>query len=386
MDHFMRQYNQTRLFAASCISLVLTAMTFAIRARLETVFGPAGLGMSLEQIGYAFMPAFWGFTLAIILGGQLVDTIGMKKGMWLAFAFHAIGIGLTLTAYDFSTLFIATIIMGLGNGMVEAVCNPLVASMYPNDKTKMLNRFHLWWPAGIVIGSLIGLILMDVMGFSWQLMVSSLFIPLALYGYLLIGQSFPLTERVSLGINQVDAYKSLARPLFLFVAFCMLLSATTELGTTQRIESLLKETGVNALLVLAFINGIMIIGRALAGPIAMKIKTTGMLFLSSLFAFIGLQLLANSSGSFVFIAAGVFAVGITFFWPTTLAFISENIPESGAFGMSLIGGLGMLSVSLILPLMGRFLDNSVGTEVIQKMSILPFILIFLYGGLYLKKR
>lgn len=382
----MHQYNQTRLFAASCISLVLTAMTFAIRARLETVFGPAGLGMSLEQIGYAFMPAFWGFTLAIILGGQLVDTIGMKKGMWLAFAFHAIGIGLTLTAYDFSTLFIATIIMGLGNGMVEAVCNPLVASMYPNDKTKMLNRFHLWWPAGIVIGSLIGLILMDVMGFSWQLMVSSLFIPLALYGYLLIGQSFPLTERVSLGINQIDAYKSLARPLFLFIAFCMLLSATTELGTTQRIESLLKETGVNALLVLAFINGIMIIGRALAGPIAIKIKTTGMLFLSSLFAFIGLQLLANSSGSFVFIAAGVFAVGITFFWPTTLAFISENIPESGAFGMSLIGGLGMLSVSLILPLMGRFLDNSVGTEVIQKMSILPFILIFLYGGLYLKKR
>ena len=386
MDHFMHKYNQTRLFAASCISLVLTAMTFAIRARLETVFGPAGLGMSLEQIGYAFMPAFWGFTLAIILGGQLVDSIGMKKGMWLAFGFHAIGIILTLTAYDFSTLFIATVVMGLGNGMVEAACNPLVASMYPHDKTKMLNRFHLWWPAGIVIGSLIGLILMDVLSLSWQLMVSTLFIPLALYGYLLIGQNFPLTERVTLGINQVDAYKSLARPLFLFIAFCMLLSATTELGTTQRIESLLKETGVNGLLVLAFINGIMIIGRALAGPIAMKIKTTGMLFLSSLFAFIGLQLLANSSGSFVFIAAGVFAVGITFFWPTTLAFISENIPESGAFGMSLIGGLGMLSVSLILPLMGRFLDNSVGTEVIQKMSILPFILIFLYGGLYLKKR
>ena len=386
MDHFMHKYNQTRLFVASCTSLVLTAMTFAIRVRLETVFGPTGLGLSLEQIGYTFMPAFWGFTLAIILGGQLVDSIGMKKGMWLAFGFHAIGIILTLTAYDFSTLFIATVVMGLGNGMVEAACNPLVASMYPHDKTKMLNRFHLWWPAGIVIGSLIGLILMDVLSLSWQLMVSTLFIPLALYGYLLIGQNFPLTERVTLGINQVDAYKSLARPLFLFIAFCMLLSATTELGTTQRIESLLKETGVNGLLVLAFINGIMIIGRAFAGPIAMKIKTTGMLFLSSLFAFIGLQLLANSSGSFVFIAAGVFAVGITFFWPTTLAFISENIPESGAFGMSLIGGLGMLSVSLILPLMGRFLDNSVGTEVIQKMSILPFILIFLYGGLYLKKR
>ena len=382
----MHQYNQNRLFAASCISLLLTAMTFAIRVRLETVFGPDGMGLSLEQIGYAFMPAFWGFTLAIILGGQLVDNIGMKKGMWLAFICHAIGITLTLTAYDFSSLFIATIVMGLGNGMVEAVCNPLVASMYPLDKTKMLNRFHLWWPAGIVIGSIASLILMDIMGLGWQMMVGSLFIPLVVYGYLLIGQSFPLTERVSLGINQVDAYNSLAKPLFLFIAFCMLLSATTELGTMQRIESLLKETGVNALLVLAFINGIMIIGRALAGLIAIKIKTTGILFLSSIFAFVGLQLLANSSGSYVFIAAAFFAIGVTFFWPTTLAFISENIPESGAFGMSLIGGLGMLSVSLVLPLMGRFLDNSVGAEVIQKMSVLPFVLIFLYGGLYLRKR
>tara|TARA_B110000438_G_scaffold73852_1_gene73983 strand:- start:2191 stop:3339 length:1149 start_codon:yes stop_codon:yes gene_type:complete len=382
----MHQYNQNRLFAASCISLLLTAMTFAIRVRLETVFGPDGMGLSLEQIGYAFMPAFWGFTLAIILGGQLVDNIGMKKGMWLAFICHAIGITLTLTAYDFSSLFVATVIMGLGNGMVEAVCNPLVASMYPLEKTKMLNRFHLWWPAGIVIGSIASLILMDIMGLGWQMMVGSLFIPLVVYGYLLIGQSFPLTERVSLGINQVDAYNSLAKPLFLFIAFCMLLSATTELGTMQRIESLLKETGVNALLVLAFINGIMIIGRALAGLIAIKIKTTGILFLSSIFAFVGLQLLANSSGSYVFIAAAFFAIGVTFFWPTTLAFISENIPESGAFGMSLIGGLGMLSVSLVLPLMGRFLDNSVGAEVIQKMSVLPFVLIFLYGGLYLRKR
>ena len=382
----MHQYNQNRLFAASCISLLLTAMTFAIRVRLETVFGPDGMGLSLEQIGYAFMPAFWGFTLAIILGGQLVDNIGMKKGMWLAFICHAIGITLTLTAYDFSSLFVATVIMGLGNGMVEAVCNPLVASMYPLEKTKMLNRFHLWWPAGIVIGSIASLILMDIMGLGWQMMVGSLFIPLVVYGYLLIGQSFPLTERVSLGINQVDAYNSLAKPLFLFIAFCMLLSATTELGTMQRIESLLKETGVNALLVLAFINGIMIIGRALAGSIAIKIKTTGILFLSSIFAFVGLQLLANSSGSYVFIAAAFFAIGVTFFWPTTLAFISENIPESGAFGLSLIGGLGMLSVSLLLPLMGRFLDNSVGAEVIQKMSVLPFVLIFLYGGLYLRKR
>ena len=383
---YMNHNTQKRLFAASCISLVLTSMTFAIRARLETVFGPMGLGLSLEQIGYAFMPAFWGFTIAIILGGRLVDSIGMKKGMWLAFISHTIGIILTLIANDFSSLLIATIIMGLGNGMVEAVCNPLVASMYPQEKTKMLNRFHLWWPAGIVIGSLVGLIIMDLMNLSWQLMVASLFVPLILYGYLLAGQSFPQTERVILGINQQDTLKSLTKPLFIFIAFCMLLSASTELGTTQRIESLLRETGVNALLVLAFINGIMIIGRAFAGPIAVKLNTTGMLFTSSIFAFIGLQMLANTELFNVFLAAGIFAIGITFFWPTTLAFISENIPESGALGMSVIGGLGMLSVSLILPLLGRFLDNSISTDVIQTISILPLILIVLYGVLHFKQQ
>ena len=374
----MAQINKDRLFFASCTSLLLTAMTFAVRARLETVFGPDGLGLTLEEIGYAFMPAFWGFTIAMILGGPLVDTLGMKKGMWLAFFFHTLGILTTLLAFDLESLFIATLLMGLGNGMVEAVCNPLVASMYPDQKTKMLNRFHLWWPAGIVVGSIAGYIVMDLMTMSWHYMVATLFIPLTIYGYTLLGQAFPVTERVEMGISSSDAFRSLFRPLYVFIAFCMLLSAATELGTTQRIESLLKETGVNALLVLAFINGVMMLGRYYAGPVSKKLSVVGMLLFSALFSFIGLQLLAISSGKYVFISAAVFAIGITFFWPTTLAFISENIPESGAFGLSLMGGLGNLSVAIVLPLMGRYMDNSVGVEVIQRMSILPAVLFLCY--------
>ena len=374
----MAQINKDRLFFASCTSLLLTAMTFAVRARLETVFGPDGLGLTLEEIGYAFMPAFWGFTIAMILGGPLVDTLGMKKGMWLAFFFHTLGILTTLLAFDLESLFIATLLMGLGNGMVEAVCNPLVASMYPDQKTKMLNRFHLWWPAGIVVGSIAGYVVMDLMTMSWHYMVATLFIPLTIYGYTLLGQAFPVTERVEMGISSSDAFRSLFRPLYVFIAFCMLLSAATELGTTQRIESLLKETGVNALLVLAFINGVMMLGRYYAGPVSKKLSVVGMLLFSALFSFIGLQLLAISSGKYVFISAAVFAIGITFFWPTTLAFISENMPESGAFGLSLMGGLGNLSVAIVLPLMGRYLDNSVGVEVIQRMSILPAVLFLCY--------
>ena len=374
----MIQINKDRLFFASCTSLLLTAMTFAVRARLETVFGPAGVGLTLEEVGYAFMPAFWGFTIAMILGGPLVDTIGMKKGMWLAFLFHTLGILTTILAFDLDSLFTATLLMGLGNGMVEAVCNPMVASMYPDQKTKMLNRFHLWWPAGIVAGSIAGYIVMDIMSMSWHYMVATLFIPLAIYGYTLLGQAFPITERVEMGVSSSDAFRSLFRPLYIFIAFCMLLSAATELGTTQRIESLLKETGVNALLVLAFINGVMMLGRYYAGPVSKKLGVLGMLLLSAFFSFVGLQLLAISSGNYVFISAAVFAIGITFFWPTTLAFVSENIPESGAFGLSLMGGLGNLSVAIVLPLMGRYMDSSVSVEVIQRMSILPVVLFLCY--------
>ena len=115
-----------------------------------------------------------------------------------------------------TSLFIATLFVGIGNGMVEAVCNPLVASMYPNEKTKMLNRFHVWFPGGIVIGSVVGWLIMDVMGLNWQIMVATLFIPMAIYGFMLLSQKFPVTERVEMGVSTGKMWSSIATPLFLF--------------------------------------------------------------------------------------------------------------------------------------------------------------------------
>ncbi len=385
----METINRNRLFYGSCFALVVTAMTFAIRARLETVFGPeeGGLGLTLEQIGWAFTPAFWGFTLAMMIGGPLVDAVGMKKITWLAFITHAIGIVLTIFASSVTSLFIATLFVGIGNGMVEAACNPLVASMYPNEKTKMLNRFHVWFPGGIVIGSIVGWLVMDVMGLGWQIMVGILFIPMVIYGVMLLGQKFPVTERVEMGVSTSKMYGSIFTPLFLFMGFCMLLTAATELGTNQRIETLLKASGTNALLVLAFINGIMALGRAFAGEVAHRMSISGMLLFSAIFSFIGLTLLTMVSGAMTFVAAAVFAIGITFFWPTMISFVAEKIPQSGALGLSVMGGLGMLSVSIVLPIMGKMMDeNMTGQETIQIMSILPAILIVLFGGLFFYMR
>ncbi len=375
-----KQINGQRLFWMSCIALIVTAMTFAIRARLELVWED-GFSLSAKNLALAMAPAFWGFTLAQFIGGPLVDLIGMKRFVRIAFFLHLIGIAVTIFSMNFWTLFVGTLFIGVGNGSIEAGCNPLVASIFPNAKTKMLNRFHVWFPGGIVIGSVLAYLIMDIMKLDWQVLVATLVVPLVIYGWLMFGQKFPKTERVEMGVSYGAMWKAILRPLFLVMLFCMLLSAATELTTGQRISSLLEGTGVAPILVLAFINGIMAIGRAFAGPIVHRINTTGMLFFSAIVSLIGLLLLSYvGGGALTFLAAGVFAIGICFFWPTMLGFVSENVPESGALGLSIFGGAGMLSTSIFLPISGWFTDSgATGQEILRYTAVLPAILIVIFA-------
>ncbi len=382
-----KEYNGKRLFLMSCMALVVTAMTFAIRARLEPMW-ESEFQLSATNMAIAIGTAFWGFTLAQFIGGPFVDVIGMKRFVRIAFFLHLFGIVITIFARDFWILFIGTLFMGVGNGSVEAGCNPLVASIFPNDKTKMLNRFHVWFPGGIVIGSLISYLVIDMLELPWQVLVSTLVVPLVIYGALMFGQKFPKTERVEMGVSYGSMWKAILRPLFLVMLFCMLLSAATELTTGQRISSLLQGTGVAPILVLAFINGIMAIGRGFAGPIVHRINTTGMLFFSAIVSMIGLLLMSYVDGAVLtFAAAAVFAIGICFFWPTMLGFVSENIPESGALGLSIFGGAGMLSTSVFLPISGWFTDSQFsGQEILRYTAILPAVLIVVFAIVFTTMR
>ena len=143
----MQAVNKSQLFLASRIALIVTAITFAYRAALEGTWGTE-FNLTKEQIGWIFSPAFWGFTLAMIFGGPLCDILGMKKLVGLAFIGHVAGIIIYLVAKDATMLFIGTVCIGIGYGMVEAACNPLVVSLYPDNKTTRLNKFHVWFPGG----------------------------------------------------------------------------------------------------------------------------------------------------------------------------------------------------------------------------------------------
>ena len=391
-----------KLFLASRIALIATGMTFAFRAALEGVWGTEFV-LTKEQVGWIFAPAFWGFTLAMIFGGPLCDVLGMKRLLGLAFLGHVAGITTYLVAKDATTLFIGTVFIGVGNGLVEAACNPLVVSLYPENKTTMLNRFHVWFPGSIAIGGILSYLLMDTMHLNWRILIASLFIPVIIYGLIFWRLELPKTERVAKGISTKEMFASCLNPLYLVMIVCMLMTAATELGTGTWIGALLAGTGVSGILVLVFINGLMAVGRSFAGPIVHRFNPNGMLIFSALFAAIGLVLLSKSSGYMAFGAAFIFAAGICFFWPTMLGFVSEYLPKTGALGLSLMGGAGMFSVSLVIPIMGRWFDEAkakaaaagvdaaqadaaAGSDTLMKVAIMPLILLVVFIAIYVVRR
>lgn len=428
----MENVNQKRLFVASCLALLVTAMTFAIRAKIEGVFS-TDYGLTKEQIGYAFGPAFWGFAVAMFLGGFVIDIVKTKNILRMAFGLHLVGIILLLFAKDMVSLFVANVFIGLGNGSVEAACNPLVSTLFPEKKTKMLNRFHVWFPGGIVIGGVLAWLLMDLIGLRWEILVSLLFIPLAIYGYIFWGQQIPETERVSSGVTYKEMLRNVGAPftiiatvvlmiffasvpslkinfqsiypyiavavivvmviiegrlvnkiflLFPLVLFCMLLTASTELGTTQWINALLQTNGISPMIILVVVTGIMAVGRFFAGGLVHRLNPTGVLLSSAVIATIGLLLLSVASGAaMTLLSAAVFAVGVCYFWPTMIGVASEYIPQSGALGMSILGGAGFVATSMVLPIMGKSIETSGPQITLRNMSVLPVILIFAFIAL-----
>ena len=359
--------NKSRLFNASCIALVVTALTFSVRAGMIGDWS-AEFGLTNTEVGWIIGTAFWGFTLAMVIGGPLVDVIGMDRILIIAFIGHVLGIVLTIFATGFWSLYISTLFIGISNGMVEASCNPLIATIYPDDKTKKLNLFHVWFPGGIVIGGLMVYFLDDI-SLGWRYHMAFMLIPTIVYGFMFLSQKFPKTERVLAGISTKEMYKACLTPLFLFMAFCMLLTAGTEFSTNQWVAELLANVGVHSILLLVWISGIMAVGRSVAGPIVHRLSPSGVLWVSSILAFIGILLLSISSGYMSFAAAAVFALGITYFWPTMLGYVSENIPKSGALGLAVFGGLGFLAGGIAMPIMGNIYDVQTALAIPEGYSL-----------------
>jgi MFS family permease len=386
--------NRSALYTASCIALIATAMAFGIRAGILNELG-VEFGLSETKLGIVISTAFWGFTLAMIFGGSLVDYLGMRKLIILAFFFHFVGIVMTIFAQGFWSLFISTLIVGIANGTVEAVCNPLITTLYPEKKTHKLNLFHFWFPGGIVISTLITLAF-SKLGLGWQYQIATMLIPTFIYGFMFYSKSFPVTERVSSGVSNEDMLKACLTPLFLIMVVLMFITASTEFGVNNWIPLFLQEGETSSILILTWVTLIMALGRLLLGPIVhQKLSPQITLLIAAIITTIGIYWLTSSTGTEAYVAAAVFGLGVSFFWPTMLGFVAEYIPNSGSLGLGIMGGAGMLASAFALPVLGKMYEDNkeklgndliAGIETLYDVIYLPVFLsvAFLILVLYMR--
>ena len=389
--------NSGRLFNASCFALITTAFSFSIRAGILPQLGTE-FNLTAEQLGFINSMWFFGFPLAMIIGGLVYHTIGPKTIMQVAFVCHAIGIIMTIYSGGYTGLLISTFLIGVGNGCTEAACNPMIADSYEGlQMSKMLNRFHMWFPGGIVVGSLISKFMTDA-NLGWQAQIWVILIPTIIYAFLFWGQAFPkphVDGVTSIGEN----VKAMFTPLFLFIFVCMAFTAISEFGPQQWTGLIMSKSGASPMLILALVTGLMAITRFFAHPIVAALGQTGILWGSSILAAIGIYLFSTVTGPAAYAAAVIFAMGVALFWPTMIGFVAQNVPLSGALGMSIVGGIGMFSTAIWQPVIGKWLDDAkaekaaagltgdemelaAGQATLSTMVMFPALLIVAFAILY----
>ena len=388
--------NANRLFLASCFALITTAFSFSIRAGILTQLGTE-LNLDPVQLGHINQMWFLGFPISMILGGIFYSSIGPKLIMQIALLAHAIGIILTIYATGYDTLLISTLLIGLGNGCTEAACNPMIADSYSGlDFSKKMNRFHMWFPGGIVLGALISKFMTDS-NMSWQSQIWVILTPTIIYAVLFFGQNFPKPRIVE--NSTLDNFKAMLNPLYLFMAACMALTAISEFGPQQWVGPILAKAGASPMLILALVTGLMAVGRYFAGSLIKQLNTVGVLLGSAVFGVLGIYMMSTMDGTMLYVAAVFYALGICYFWPNMIGFIAENLPQTGALGLSIMGGIGMFSSSMFQPIIGGWIqenkivavsqglagdaaDLAAGQATLSNMLIFPGILIIAFLGLY----
>ena len=417
--------HRKRLYHVGNLSIFMIGLGFAVRANIasnlqEDIYDKIDLANSAALVGEALSATFMGFALTLLFGSALVDLIGMKRMLLLsALGYIAGAVGLvfaTTMAINSSVetvIWVSLLLTGLGWGAVEAASNPMVAALYPEEKTHRLNILHAWWPAGIVVGGLMGFTITRV-GLPWELNMFVLLLPALALAWMVSRATFPVTERVAAGVSYGQMFSELLkRPLFWVFWVCMFFTATAELAPGQWVNIALSHiVGMQGILLLVYVSALMFVMRHFAGPIVAHISPIGLMFVSCLAAGIGLYLLSLADTPVLaFGAATVWGIGVCYLWPTMLAITSERFPRGGAMALGLMGFAGGMAIRYVLPQMGAIFDTAkaqaaggadqlaslspqamqevlryASVESFQSVAIVPLLLLPVFGLIWLFDR
>lgn len=371
--------NAHRLLWAGFVAILAAGVGFSVRGASVLQAWSESFGFTQTELGAITGGGLVGFGIVIIISSFLAEAIGYAKLMYIAFVVHFLSAVVTLAApavfaaagkdATYWTLFIGMFMFAIGNGVCEAVVNPLTATLFPNNKTHYLNILHAGWPAGLILGGVASIFMADTV--SWQIQISLFLIPVIIYGLMIFGQHMPKTEASAAGITVGEILKQFLAPLLLFLLFIHAMVGYVELGTDSWIAritgSILDETTGRWLFV--YTSALMFVLRFVAGPIVHKISPLGLLFFSAVLASFGLYVLGGVGTTLAALAAlTIYGLGKTFFWPTMLAVVSERFPKGGAVTLGMVGGVGMLSAGLLGGPGIGFKQDKFASEKLQEVS------------------
>ncbi|PQO34397.1 MFS transporter [Bremerella cremea] len=357
------QYNRMALLIASFMTLIAAGVGFGVRAGILNDWANR-YGFTKVELGTITGGGLVGFGVTIIFFSFLADNfLGYKKLLTLAFVLHALSVIITLAATPvflfagkdatYWCLYVGVFIFALANGVCEAVINPLVATLFPKEKTHYLNILHAGWPAGLIIGGIIGYLFCGegakIVHAYWEIPLALYMVPTLIYGLMVVKEAFPPSEAAAAGVTTKEMLLQFLSPLLLFLFLIHAMVGYVELGTdswiTNIMENVIKE---NAFLLFIYTSAIMFVLRFFAGPIVHKINPLGLLFVCAIFGCTGLYWLGSANTGYAIVAAAtVYGLGKTFFWPTMLGVVGERFPRGGAITMGVMGGIGMLSAGLL---------------------------------------
>lgn len=417
--------NLRSLFFIGNLSIFMIGLGFAVRANiaadLETdIFSVLDAARSASMVGEVLGATFIGFALTLLFGSALVDFIGTKMMMLLAAVGYLVGsiavIAATLiepSAMAYTLVYGGLLMTGFGWGAVEAASNPMIAALFPDEKTKRLNILHAWWPAGIVVGGLTGLAL-GAFDLNWQVNMFILIIPALLLFVLTLRQEFPVTERVAAGLSYGDMFRELVRsPSFFIWVGCMLATASSELAPGQWVDITLSNVvGMQGILLLIYVSALMFVMRSFAGFFTSFMSPIALLMFGSACAAVGLYTLSISTNPVgAFAAATVWGIGVCYMWPTMLAVTSERYPRGGALFLGIMGFTGGMAIQFVLPELGAIFDRAkieaagsleklqamsgaelaeviryASVESFQSVAVIPLVLIPVFGAIWLYDR
>lgn len=353
-----KQINERKLLMAGFLALVAAGIGFAVRGGLLNTWS-AKYGFTFTELGQITGGGLLGFGIVILLTGFVIDKVGYKKLLLIAFICHVVSAIMLFFATPvfnsagkdatYQILFWSSFIFAVGNGICEGVINPLTSDLYPNEKTHYLNLLHAGWPGGLVLGGLIALLIGG--GIAWEILLALYLVPAAIYGYFAVTEKFPKTAAQAGAISYGGMFKKCLVPFFLFLVVVHAMVGYVELGTDSwipKITGSILESESKGLMLLIYASSLMFVLRFFAGPIVHRISSLGLLLVSALLGALGLYLIGSSSGAVMMVVAvTIYGIGKTFLWPTMLGVVGERFPTSATLAMSILGFAGMTSAGLL---------------------------------------